>query len=95
MTQKRYAIAHQAKFGKPGEVALTTEMMEAINVMSQASCRSHHLALYSFDAASWKGEGKRTYAIDIVASAKGSPTICPRIIQYVLCFPFNAACYQS
>ena len=83
MTQKRYAIAHHAKFGK---VPLTAEMMEAMKVMSQASCQKYLSASYSFHAVRWKYEKGHTYAIDIVASANGSPTICPRKPQQVLLF---------
>lgn len=49
----------------------------------------------STDAIKWKRKRKRTYAIDRVASANGSPTICPRTVQYVLCFPSDTAYYQS
>lgn len=93
MTHNRYAIAHHAKFGKP--LSLTAEMMEAMKVMSQASCRSYLSALFSSYAAKWKRERIRTYAIDMVASANGSPTICPGKVQCVLCFPFETAHYQS
>lgn len=42
MTQNRYAIAHHAKFGK---VPFTAEMMEAMKVMSQASCQEQLSAM--------------------------------------------------
>ncbi len=88
MTQNRYAIAHQAKFGN---VPLTAEMMEAMKVMSQASCRRYLSALFLSDAANCECEWTHTYAIDIVASANGSPTMCPRNLQWVLCFQSDAS----
>lgn len=84
MTQNRYAIAHHAKFGK---VPLTAEMMEAMKVMSQASCWGCLSASFSSDTADLKCEGKLTYAIDMVASANGSPTMCPRNVQLCALFP--------
>ena len=83
MTQNKYAIAHHAKFGN---VPLTAEMMDAMKVMSQASCRRYLSALFPIHTARWKGECERTYAIDMVASANGSPTICPRNFQWLLIF---------
>lgn len=46
-------------------------------------------------ANKWRHERKRTYAIDMVARANGSPTICPRTVQCLLCIPSNKAYYQS
>ena len=86
MTQKRYAIAHHAKFGK---LPLTAEMMEAIKVMSHASCQIHLSVLFSFNAVNLKRDREHTYAIDIVASANGSPTMFPSSLQQVLCFRFD------
>ena len=86
MTQNKYAIAHHAKFGK---VPLTAEIMEAMKVMSQASFHRHLSALFLPRIVNWKLEWKHTYAIDMVASANGSPTMCPRRAQQVLCFHFD------
>ena len=86
MTQNKYAIAHHAKFGK---VPLTAEIMEAMKVMSQASFHRHLSALFLASIVNWKREWKHTYAIDMVASANGSPTMCPRRPQQVLCCLFD------
>ncbi len=82
--QNMYAIAHQAKLGKSPRLAA---IIEAINVMSQASCNHGSVNLSFLDDA----EQARTHAIDIVANANGSPTICPAIIlaQCPICRIFS------
>ena len=71
--QNIYAIAHHAKLGKSPRLAA---MMEAMNVMSQANCSPRSVNLSFLHGI----EYTHTHAIDMVANANGSPTICPAVI---------------
>lgn len=72
ITQNMYAMTHQAKFGK---VPLTAAMRDATKVMSHASYSRVWSAVVYRGEYSKKHECRHTYAIDNVASAKGSPTM--------------------
>jgi hypothetical protein len=68
-------------------------MREATKVMSHASCRDRywHQSILSLGSGQ---EWERTYAIETVASANGSPTMCA--IKFSVCATsfINVDAYQ-
>ena len=77
-----YAIAHQAKLGKSD---LMSEMREATNAINQAS----YFNTISFHIQAFPdGKDGHTYAIEIVASANGSPIMWPFNRQRESASPF-------